>query len=58
MIERLREDLLTDCARELAAKKAECDDLKFDNAMLTLQVNILVNRLKKAEAKNALPIIR
>lgn len=47
-MERLREDLLTDCAAELLAVRQERDDLKFDNACMQLQIRILVCRLKKA----------
>jgi hypothetical protein len=45
--ERLREDLLTDCAEALQVKTRECEDLKLDNAFLILQVRILLCRLKK-----------
>jgi hypothetical protein len=45
--ERLLEDLLADSVRELAAREAECEELKIDNAILTVQFHIAVLRLKK-----------
>ena len=45
--ERLCEDLLSDAARELAAKERECEELKLANAILTVRVHILMLRLAK-----------
>lgn len=47
--ERLREDLLTDCAEQLAVKTRECDELKLENAFMKLQIRILTCRLAKVE---------
>jgi hypothetical protein len=48
--ERLRHDLLIDCAAELDTRRREIEDLKLDNAMLLLQVRILWCRLKKLKS--------
>jgi len=45
--ERLREDLLTDCAQMLREKTDECTQLKLDNSFMTLQIRMLTCRLQK-----------
>lgn len=50
--ERLRHDLLIDCAAELDAKKREIEELKFDNACLQLQSRMLWCRLRKLSGGN------
>ena len=47
---RLTNDLLVECAAELNAKTQEVEDLKFDNALLTVQLRILELRLAKLAA--------
>ena len=44
-IDRLKTDLLTDCATELHAKTTRCEELELDNELLRAQIRLLECKL-------------
>ena len=52
-LQRLTADMLTDCAAELRRKTEECEELKSQNAILTVRLRLMECRIEKLRGVRA-----